>query len=279
MTATRIASLRVYPVKSCRGIELEQSTVLLEGLRHDREWMVVDANGRFLTQREVPALARVGTGLDKHFLTLSALGHGAVRLPLRYADGPVVPVQCWRFEAQALDCGLEAAQWLTDLLGLECRLVRFSRHDSRACNPEWTGGHDARTWFSDGYPILVLGSASVADLRERMGVSASDLPIDRFRPNLVIDGLPAYEEDQIDLLQAGELTLKLVKPCPRCSIPDLDQVTGLVSGPSPLATLNRYRQHARAGGAVLGMNAIVLSGAGHIMSKNQVLGSSLRFTD
>lgn len=273
----RVQSLHIYPVKSCRGIALDRSAVLLEGLKFDREWMIIDDSGRFLTQRELPAMARIATHLEAGFLLLSMFGHGAIRVPLRYQDGPLVAARCWGFAAQALDCGSAAQQWLSQALGTPARLVRFSRHDLRPCNAKWTGSIAARTHFSDGYPILMLGTASVADLRQRMGVDEDSLSIDRFRPNIVVDGLEAYDEDHIDQFSTIDLTVKLVKPCPRCSIPDLDPVTGQVSGPSPLHTLNSYRMDARSEGAVLGVNAVLLRGEGSELTAGQELQVQYRF--
>lgn len=277
MSQVKIESIHVYPVKACRGIALDNATVMTEGIRYDREWMIVDRSGRFLTQRERPELARVMTQMDREFLSLSVLGHGRVRVPLRYQDGPLTPASCWRFSTEALDCGSEAGEWLGDYLGVKTRLVRFPRKDTRPCNSDWTGDIPAHTKFSDGYPILVLGSESVVDLRKRMGVTVYQLPIDRFRANLVISGLPAYEEDFVDTLEQAGLCLKLVKPCTRCSVPSVDQLTGEQNGPSPLDTLAGYRMNPAVDGATLGVNAILAKGPGSELRAGSFLDTMLKF--
>lgn len=277
MSEVKLESLHVYPVKACRGITLENTTVFGEGLRYDREWMIVDRAGRFITQRERPELARVLTQIDREFLNLSVLGHGKVRVPLRYQDGPLTQVVCWNYAGEALDCGADAAEWLSDYLGAKARLVRFARQGQRICNRQWTGDLVARTKFADGYPILVLGADSVTDLRARMSLTEYQLPINRFRPNLVISGLAAYEEDFVDTLKLGELTLKLVKPCARCSVPGVDQLTGEQPGPSPLDALLDYRMNPAVEGATLGVNAIVAAGEGSVLNVGSILQSELRF--
>ncbi len=277
MNQVKLESIHVYPVKACRGITLESATILTEGVRYDREWMIVDRGGRFLTQREHPELARVMTLMDREFLTLSVLGHGRIRVPLRYQDGPLTSAVCWRFSTEALDCGSESAEWLSDYLGVKTRLVRFPRKATRPCNPDWTGDIAAHTKFSDGYPILVLGTDSVADLRQRMGVTIYQLPIDRFRANFVISGLAAYEEDFIDTLGYRELSLKLVKPCVRCSVPGVDQLTGEQNGPSPLDSLVGFRMNPAVDGATMGVNAILAAGSGSEIRVGTLLDTTLRF--
>lgn len=277
MTEATIRSLHVYPVKGCRGIDLESSRVMTEGLRYDREWMVVDPNGRFLTQREVPGMARIGTRLDGEFLTLSMLGQGSTQVPLRYRDGPIKKVVCWRFTTEALDCGDDAADFLSSCMGTVVRLVRFPRNAQRDCNPDWTPGVAAHTKFSDGYPLLVLGSASVDDLRARMGISEISLPLDRFRANIVLDGLGAYEEDFVARFGDGDLQLKPVKPCARCTVPSVDQTSGVEGSMSPLDALNTYRLNPKVGGATLGMNAVVAAGAGGTLSRGDRLAVEFGF--
>ena len=256
-----LAALWIYPVKSCRGIELSQATVGVTGFAHDREWMIVDGNGRFVTQREYPQMARIATALGPDFLVLAGDGFGEVRTALAPPDGDRIAVRCWRFETRAVDCGPAIGAWLSDFLGTPARLVRFPPDTQRLCNPQWAGTSGAHTLFSDGYPFLVLSEESVADLAQRMGL-AGRLPIDRFRPNIVLRGLSAYEEDYVDTLEVDGVRLKLVKPCTRCTIPEVDQATGAVSPLSPLQTLQQYRMDTTVGGATLGINAILETGSG-----------------
>jgi uncharacterized protein len=260
-----IHSLHIYPVKSCRGIDLPRVEVLAHGLAHDREWMIVDRHGEFLTQREIPSLARITTGLTSTHLYLSVYGRGGVSIPLAHdATRPAIAVKCWGYEGMALDCGVQAADWLSELLEQPVRLVRFAREERRWCNPDWVGqaplgkqAERAHTLFSDGYCVLVLGMASVADLSQRMG---QDVTLDRFRANVIIQGLEPYDEDFVSELStrmADTAALKLVKLCPRCSVPSVDQQSGEITALDPTAALTQYRFNREVGGAVLGNNAVV----------------------
>jgi uncharacterized protein YcbX len=253
-----IASLHLYPVKSCRGIAVAEAVVTAAGLEHDREWMVVTPQGRFLTQREEPRLALVATALDAIALTLASGGVGSVAVPLD-RRGEAREVTVWRDRCVGLDQGDEVARWLTELLGRAVRLVRFDSGQRRPSDPAWTGGLDAQNRFSDGFAILALSLASLADLDSRL---ARSLPMDRFRPNLVLDGLPPYGEDALGDLVAGGLRLRRVKPCTRCSITTTDQQTGTVDGDEPLATLRTYRWDPALRGVCFGQNLIVVAGAG-----------------
>ena len=252
-----VAALHLYPVKSCRGIAVAEATVTAAGLEHDREWMVVTPQGRFLTQREEPRLALVATSLDAGALTLQG-GGGRLVVPLD-RRGEQREVTVWRDRCVGLDQGEEAARWLTELLGRQVRLVRFDPAQRRPSDPAWTGGLEAQTRFSDGFAILALSLASLADLNSRL---ARPLPMDRFRPNLVLDGLPPYGEDALGDLLVGELRLRRVKPCTRCRITTTDQASGTVDGDEPLATLGTYRWDAALRGVTFGQNVIVVAGAG-----------------
>jgi uncharacterized protein len=257
----QISQLNIYPVKACRGISVPSVRVLWHGFEYDRQWMIVDQHGEFLTQREYPQLARITTRLDNSALALSVYGAGAIEVPLApyRSSHERRKVSCWRYEAPAFDCGLQASQWLSDFLQVQAHLVRFDPLQTRLCNPEWAQRGaptpPAHTLFSDGYPILVLGQASVDDLGQRMGVS---LETNRFRANLMLSDLPAYEEDHLAELSLTQSTrLKLVKLCPRCPVPSVDQQTGEVSVTEPVVALAQYRFDAQVGGAVLGNNAVV----------------------
>jgi uncharacterized protein len=274
----KISHLYIYPVKSCRGISLTKTVVLDEGLANDRRWMIVDPAGRFITQRECPQMARLVTALDSNTaLTLTWAGADGSVLPdsanvvvAAAESGPMTPVQVWNYIDEAIDCGEPAAQFLTQCLGRPARLVQFSPQKIRTCNKEWTGDLNGRTHFSDGYPILVLGQESVNDLAARMGDAS--ITTDRFRPNIVVTDINAYEEDFIaEIVSDAPLKLKLVKPCPRCSMPRVDQKTGRVSLSDPTAELATFRYHDKAGEAVLGMNALASAGQGTILRVGQSL--------
>ena len=181
-------------------------------------------------------------------------------------EGAGRDVVVWRDTVHAIDQGDVAAGWLSAFLGKDVRLVRFDPDVRRMCNLQYAGDTGAHTGFADGYPLLVIGSASLDDLNARLqarGVGA--LPMNRFRPNLVICGLDAYDEDHLATLACGDATLQLVKPCVRCQITTTDQASALI-GPEPLRTLAGYRHNPRFGGVTFGMNAIVTAGAGSALS-------------
>ena len=264
MTDAVVESLYVYPVKGCRGIDVASAGVATTGLMTagagDREWMVVDGNGRFVTQREHPQLALVATAVRDGALTLSAPGRAPLAVDGR--AGPARDVVVWRSTVRAHDAGDAAAAWLSAHVGADVRLVRFDRTGTRPCNPEYAGDSGAHTLFADGYPVLVIGAASLADLNARMTARGFPaLPMNRFRPNVVLAGLPAFDEDHVDTITVGDVVLRCVKPCTRCRVTTTDQATAHV-GEEPLRTLAGYRMDPRFDGVTFGVNAIVVAGDG-----------------
>jgi uncharacterized protein YcbX len=253
-----LAALNIYPVKSCRGIPLRSARVTDTGLADDRHWMMVRPNGRFVTQRELPRLALIGTAVSAGALQLTAPGMPPLSVS-REAPGAVLGIVVWKFAGGGIDHGDEAAAWCTQYLGTPLRLVRFADRQERVCNPEWTQGTRAITQFADGYPVLVISRASLAELNSRL---PKELPMARFRPNVVIDDVGAYDEDRIHELATGEVTLRIVKPCTRCSITTTDQESGTLDGIEPLATLKQYRFDRELGGVCFGQNAIIVRGVG-----------------
>ena len=250
-----IASLFVYPVKSCRGIALLQARLTPRGLQYDREWMVVSRDGRFLTQREAPRLALVGTALHDDHLELSAPGLPPLAVPLqRPARAAPIEVTVWRDHVLAVDEGQAAADWFGEHLLREVRLVRFDDARPRPTDPAWSQGLDGTSAFADGYPVLVLARASLDDLNSRL---PSPLPVDRFRPNVLLDGCAPYAEDAIGWLASKHVRLRIVKPCTRCIITTTDQATGVTQGDEPLRTLKTYRWDGALHGVTFGQNAIV----------------------
>lgn len=253
----------VYPVKSCRGIGLTEARLMARGLEWDREWMVVGEDGRFLTQREHPALATVGVSLAPDALGLSAPGRPPLRVPLEPGESgrSVRQVEVWGHRCPALDEGDGAAAWWGAYLGAPARLVRFDPRYRRLSSLEWTGGLEAENGFSDGYPLLVLSEESLEDLNWRLGGPGSGLSMNRFRPNLVVRGGGVGAEDRLGDFHCGPIHLRGVKPCARCPITTTDQDTGVV-GVEPLRTLATYRRDPRVGGVVFGQNTICVAGVG-----------------
>ncbi len=252
-----LLGLYVHPIKSCRGIALQRAQVVATGLAHDREWMLVDSSGRFITQREQSRLTQVATALDDEFLQVGIVGHGDIRLPLDH-EGELREVEVWRSRVPAFDAGAEAAAFFSGWLGMPARLVRFDPAQRRYANRAWTGGIAAPNLFSDGYPVLVLSEASRLDLSARVG---RDLPVERFRPNLLLGNVPAYAEDAAATVQTGGVALRLGKPCTRCLITTLDPDTGEAGGDEPLRTLRSYRYDAGLRGVTFGRNAVLLPGS------------------
>ena len=285
--AAVVSRLYVYPVKSCAGVQVQQAILLDTGLEFDRAWMVVDGQGDFLTQRELPRMALIKPQL-KHFeMILRAPGMLALHIALDQVEAPA-RVTLWKDEVAAYDMGPIAAQWFTDFLGVPARLVRFDPEHKRISSLQWTDGIEALNQFSDGYPVLVISEASLVQFNEKLVAQGfAAVGMERFRPNIVLgdaaDGLElmAHDEDRLDLLQIGTeqglVRLKPVKPCPRCPIPNIDPATA-VSSPEVGDLLQSYRQDARVGGAVtFGMNAIVLRGIDHLLRVGQSVGANYRF--
>jgi uncharacterized protein YcbX len=278
-----LTHLLLYPIKSCAGIAVRSATVLESGLFalgvHDREWMLVTEDGQFLTQREHPRMSLIRPLPDGDKLRVHAPGLDPLALPLAWDESaPKRTVKIWDDTVEAADCGDAAADWFSKAVQAPCRLVRFHRDVVRPTSTKWTNGVEAQTRFADGYPLLLIGQASLDDLNTRLvAAGRHTLPMDRFRPNLVVDGIDACEEDFLATLTIGDLAIRPVKPCARCPIPSIDQATG-VRGPDPLDILLTYRANPRMEGAVcLGMNCIVTAGAGHELHLGQELTTEIAF--
>lgn len=276
-----IARLFVYPVKSCAGIEVQQALLTDTGLDLDRAWMVVDAEGMFVTQRTLPRMALIRPQLKGDEMVLRAPGMLALHVAIDAVEAPAT-VTVWRDTVPAWDMGAVAAQWFTDFLGQPCRLVRFDPEYRRLSSMEWTGGVEAPNQFSDGFPLLLVSQASMDELNVRhQAAGHAAAGIERFRPNVVLAGVDAHDEDRVDLVrvdaQEGEIHLQPVKPCSRCPIPDIDPATA-ESNPSVGDTLRTYRKDQRLDGAItFGMNAIVRQGAGQMLRVGQRVAANLRF--
>jgi uncharacterized protein len=252
-----ITEVYVYPVKSTRGLARARVRVTATGLEWDRQWMLIDPNGTFLSQRTHPQLARIVPEITPDALALSAPGLPPLTVPLT-AAGERVAVRVHRDPCVGFDQGASAAAWLTEVVGVPVRLVRVPPRPERVANPAFAGTVPAPMGFADGFPVLVCNRASLEDLNARM---PEGVPMERFRPNLVLDGLPPWAEDRIDTLSVGALTLRLVKPCTRCTIPSIDQRTGL-PGTDPALTLRQFRFDKKLLGITFGENAVIVAGTG-----------------
>jgi uncharacterized protein YcbX len=285
-----VTELNLYPIKSCAGIALSSATVTRFGLMHqgvhDREWMVVDAGGNFLTQRELPKMACICPRITADGVEVEAPGMPMLRLPLQHTSEDNnardnmrdIQVRVWDYTLTASDCGAACADWFSQFLGTTCRLVRFHAQTQRVITSSWVSGRGVQTLFADGFPILLISEGSLADLNGKLiAQGRTPLPMNRFRPNLVIDGVEAFEEDYTASLQIGNVQLQPVKPCPRCPMPSIDQATG-IPGPDPLDILQSYRADPKVdGGITFGMNVILLAGENETLHLGQNADIELAF--
>ena len=255
MTIT-VSALNIYPVKGLKGIALDEARCTDRGIEHDRRWMVVDRDRQFISQREHPKMATVWTEIDGDALALSAPDVDEMRLPLRPDGQARLRVQVWNSTCDAVSVSQQADQWLSDYLGLECALVYMPEESKRFSNPQFAG-EAKRVGFADGYAYLATNEASRADLNARL--LAKDhpaVPMNRFRPNIVVKGAAPWAEDNWRVLSLGTAMLRAVKPCGRCQVTTTDQATGEVRGPEPLATLATFRDSPV--GIRFGMNLVTL---------------------
>ena len=249
-----VSSLIYYPIKACRGLEIESAEVERMGLQHDRRMMVATPEGEFLTQRNHPRLALVTPTLKDGVVELAAPGFDSVRVAVQ-TTGTSQPVNIWKSEGvPAMDQGEEAAQWFSDWLGTSVRLVHIADGFQRRVNEKYAVNADDHTGFADGYPILLISEESLSDLNARLEIP---VPMDRFRPNLVVRGGEPFAEDAWNRIQLGDVKLAVVKPCARCEVTTIDKVT-LERRKEPLKTLGKYRKHEL--GAIFGQNVIPLNG-------------------
>ncbi len=277
----RLAALYLHPIKSCGGLALAEAVLGPTGLDLDRDWMVVDPHGDMFTQRELPRMALIQPAFKGGELVLRAPGMLALHLKLDTVES-ATRVRVWDDVVKAYDMGALAAQWFTDFLGTAARLVRFDPEQQRLSDPAWAGEVQAENAFADGYPLLVAGSASLDDLNARLAArGAAAVTMARFRPNLVLEGLQPWDEDHVDEItlaaDEGPVRLRLVKPCTRCSIPNVDPASAATSA-EPGATLATFRADARVkGGITFGMNAVVLEGFGRTLRVGQSALARLAF--
>jgi uncharacterized protein YcbX len=244
-----ISSLHVYPIKSCKGLSLKEVTIEAKGPQGDRRWMVVDVEGRFLTQRKFPQMALIEVHLDKKGLKLFFPGSAPIHIPL-LTQGRMIEVEVWKDHVMACDQGDVIAQALSAFLETECRLVYIDDRTVRKVDPRYATHETDQVSFADGFPFLLISEASLEDLNRRL---PEPVPMERFRPNLVVAGSEPYAEDRWKKIRLGEIELSIVKPCSRCVITTVNQQTG-VKGLEPLQTLATYRKAEK--GIMFGQNAI-----------------------
>ncbi len=263
--SVRVTGLFRYPIKSCRGQALAVADFDARGVLHDREFVVVDAGGKFLTQRQVPRMALIVPELVAGGLRVSAPGMEPIAFT-RQVEGRRIAVEIWKDEAGGVDQGEEIAGWLSAFMGRPVRLARMAEDHVRQVDQTYARPED-QTGFSDGYPILLVSEESLVELNRRLAEGGeATLPMDRFRPNIVVAGGDPNEEDTWGDVRIGGdgaeggMTLHGVKLCARCAITTTDQQTA-ETGKEPLRTFAGYRKFPR--GVMFGQN-MTFDGTGNI---------------
>ncbi|MFB9867148.1 MOSC domain-containing protein [Vreelandella sulfidaeris] len=279
----QITQLTIYPVKSLKGINVDQSIVHEHGLAWDRRWMLVDAQQRFVTQRQLPALATVEVALTDKYLVLSHPSVESLHIPLAEPAGNLRIVRVWNDDCKALPESGEVTQWLENALGEQAQglsLVRFATDFPRAVEQDFLDGGAAHTYFSDAYPFLITTTASLDALNQALVAAGNTpVPMNRFRPNMVVESSEAWAEDRWATLseQQGAFQLALRKPCQRCKITTIDQLSATMPAPAePLKTLLALNTQPTLKGAHFGQNATLLAGAGGVIRVGDTLEAVLR---
>ncbi|MGE6605231.1 MOSC domain-containing protein [Halomonas sp. NPDC076908] len=279
----KITQLNIYPVKSLKGISVYQSVLEEHGLAWDRRWMLVDAQQRFVTQRQLPALATIEVALTDEHLVLSHPNVSPLNVPLTEPKGNLRLVSVWNDHCKALPESEEVSRWLVDALGEQAQglsLVRFASEFKRAVEADFLDGGAAHTYFADGYPFLITTTGSLDALnRALLDSGQSAVPMNRFRPNIVIASDQAWAEDRWSSLseQNGAFQLALRKPCQRCKITTIDQQTAAVPEPAePLKTLLALNTQPALKGAHFGQNATLLAGVESVIRVGDAVKPTLR---
>lgn len=257
-----VASLHVYPVKGCKGIDLQTATFGPRCLQHDRHWIIVDAEGNKITQREEPRLALIQTSIQDDTLTLSTSDHGRTHIDINTIPEKPKSVDVWGDDSPGLVERPEASQWLSDVLRQPVTLLRFDEGKQRPVVPEWGGETKAHIAFNDCLPILITNQASLDalnDWRTEQGLAPS--PMDRFRPNIVLTGAPAWEEDTwLAIASANGVHLDITRPCSRCQVTNVDQQRGEREETGNLHVLGKHRNfknYLGRPGAFFGVQSLV----------------------
>lgn len=236
MTISVLALYR-YPIKSCKGHALREAITDARGIVGDRRMMIVDSQGEFITQRDAPRLALIEPVInDDSSMTLRAPNKSSVSF-MPSNEGRRVKARVWRDVCDAIDQGDEVAAWLQDFLSMPARLVRMADDFVRRVDARYARRPSDQTSFADGYPFLLISQASLDDLNARLD---SPIPMNRFRPNIVLSGCNAFAEDDWREIRIGDITFNVVKPCARCAVTTIDQDTA-IAGREPLRTLAAYR--------------------------------------
>ncbi len=269
MSQITVSELYIYPVKSLRGISLQQSLLSSEGLQHDRRWMVVRENGRFVTQREWPALALIQTALREDGVELSREGFGSHKLLFNATAGANVSSKVWSDAVETTDEGDAASAWLSAATGCTypLRLVRMAAGFSRQHSDADRFGSENATHFADASPYLLANQASLEALNIELQTRGhSPVPMNRFRPNIVVQGLPAFAERNVDLLAGKSFEFSLRDACERCVVPTIDQQTAIKHAKmEPFKTLAEINPMPGKKTPAFAENSVLSFGAGQMI--------------
>ncbi|MEQ8751885.1 MAG: MOSC domain-containing protein [Coleofasciculus sp. G1-WW12-02] len=249
MTSIHLSGIYIYPIKSAGGIALEEAQVSDRGLQYDRRWMLVDEQGKFLTQRQFPSMALIQVRFGEGELVVEAPNQPSLSVPLDYESNHRLRVQVWNDICPAIPLDQQFSQWFSEFLHIPCQLVYMPEDSIRPINPNYADPGEPVS-FADGFPFLLISQASLQDLNQRL---EQPVPMNRFRPNLVVSGCEAFAEDSWRHIRIGSIPFRVVKPCSRCTITTVDQSQG-IRGKEPLATLANYR--LRNGKIFFGQNVI-----------------------
>jgi hypothetical protein len=264
-THMKVTDLIVYPIKSCRGVHLTHAVCDERGIVNDRSLLIVDSDGLFLTQRKLPKMALIAPDITDDALTISA--PAMQNFSMRVGEwGQRYKVVVWHSTCEVVDQGDAVAQWLSDFLGQNVRLVRMADAFVRKVNPDYARAETDQVGFADGYPYLLASEAALADLNRRLPNGVGALPMNRFRANIVIDGdeNAPYDDDEWRDIQIGAMRFGITKPCVRCAVPTIDQKSGIPAGKEPTATLATYR--IWNDGVIFGTNMIALGNQTGVLS-------------
>ncbi|MDW7695373.1 MOSC domain-containing protein [Flammeovirgaceae bacterium SG7u.111] len=249
-----VSSLTVFPLKSAKGISVPKATISQTGFAHDRRWMITDMEGQFLTQRVFTQLALVETQLKDGKIEIHAPNMGAYAFTSEPTMGKTVEVEVWGDECEAIAPDEKLNRWMSEFLDKECQVVYMPDISERLVEKDYNPGEKLVS-FADGFPFLLISEASLADLNSRL-----DTPVgmERFRPNIVVSGGEAFQEDGWKKIRIGEAVFSVSKPCARCVLTTVDPLTG-EKGKEPLKTLASYRKVGKK--IMFGQNLLCESGS------------------
>jgi uncharacterized protein YcbX len=232
-----LTAINIYPIKSLKGIALNEALIERRGLQYDRRWMLVDTNNKFFTQREFPRMATIKIELEPTGLKIDAPNRSSLFVPFDAKGAQAAEVEIWQSRCRGDFVSAEADRWFSEVLDTDCRLVHMPDESLRPVDPDFAVADDLVS-FADAYPFMVLPEASLQALNTRL---AQEVAMNRFRPNFVVNGSEPFAEDNWKSVTIGETEFHVAKPCARCVMTTVDQERGVKTGAEPLRTLASFR--------------------------------------